>query len=95
MSIYFKSNNNIDDYILNIHNSTNFDGLYIIPYLLKGGELMSYQELLEQVAREHNTTPEEVDSEMRTALQLAGYDIEPAMFIALATDKAKKTIYRN
>lgn len=78
-----------------IHGSTNFDRLYIILYLSKGGEQMSYQKLLEQVAREHNTTPEEVDSEMRTALQMAGYDIEPAMFIALATTKAKKTIYRN
>lgn len=56
---------------------------------------MSYQKLLEQVAREHNTTPKEVDDEMRTALQMAGYDIEPSMFIALATAKAKKTIYRN
>ena len=56
---------------------------------------MSYQKLLEQVAREHNTTPEEVDSEMRTALQMAGYDIEPAMFIELATTKAKKTMHRN
>ena len=56
---------------------------------------MSYQKLLEQVARENNTTPQEVDSEMRTALQMAGYDIEPAMFIALATTKEKKTIYRN
>lgn len=56
---------------------------------------MSYQKLLEQVAREHNTTPEEVDSEMRTALHMAGYDIEPTMFIALATTKTKKTIYRN
>lgn len=56
---------------------------------------MSYQKLLEQVAREHNATPEEVDSEMRTALLMAGYDIELAMFIALATTKTKKTIYRN
>lgn len=56
---------------------------------------MSYQKLLEQVARGHNTTPQEVDSEMRTALQTAGYDIELAMFIALATAKAKKTIHRN
>lgn len=78
-----------------MHSSTNFDRLYIILYLLKGGELMSYQKLLEQVAREHNTTPQEVDSEMRIALQMVGYDIEPAMFIALATAKAKKTIYRN
>ena len=56
---------------------------------------MSYQNLLEQVAKEHNTTPEQVDSEMRTALQMAGYDIEPAMFIALAATKAKRTIYSN
>lgn len=56
---------------------------------------MSYQKLLKQVAREHNTTPEEVDSEIRTDLQMADYDIEPAMFIALATAKEKKTIHRN
>lgn len=80
---------------LNTHSSTNFDRLYIVLCVLKGGELMSYQKLLKQVAREHNTTPQEVDSEMRTALQMAGYDIEPAMFIALATTKAKKTIHRN
>ena len=79
----------------NAHGSTNFDRLYIILYLLKGGELMSYQKLIEQVAREHNTTPQEVDSEMRMALHMAGYDIEPTMFIALATTKVKKTIYRN
>jgi hypothetical protein len=78
-----------------LHRSTNFDRLYIVLYLLKGGKLMSYQKLLEQVARGHNTTPQEVDSEMRTALQTAGYDIELAMFIALATAKAKKTIHRN
>lgn len=56
---------------------------------------MNYQKLLEQVAKEHNTTLQEVDSEIRTALQMAGYDIEPDVFITLATVKAKKTIYRN
>lgn len=63
--------------------------------LSKGGELMRYQRLLEQVAKENNTTPEEVENEMRKALQIAGYDIEPKIFIALAASKAKKTIYRN
>ena len=63
--------------------------------LSKGGELMSYQNLLEQVAKEHNTTPEEVDVEMRKALHMAGYDIDPALFISLAASKVKKTIYRN
>ena len=56
---------------------------------------MRYQRLLEQVAKENNITPEEVENEMRKALQIAGYDIEPAVFIALAARKVKKTIYRN
>lgn len=63
--------------------------------LLKGGELMRYQRLLEQVAKENNTTPEKVENEMQKALQIAGYDIEPEIFIALAASKVKKTIYRN
>jgi hypothetical protein len=41
---------------------------------------MSYQKLLEQVAKEYNTTLQEVDSKIRTALQMAGYDIEPDVF---------------
>lgn len=63
--------------------------------LLKGGEPMRYQRLLERVAKEYNTTPEEAEKEMREALKAAGYDIEPAVFIALAASKVKKTIYRN
>ncbi|MGN1160636.1 MAG: hypothetical protein ACI4SX_00155 [Candidatus Fimenecus sp.] len=56
---------------------------------------MNYQKLLERLAREHNTTPDEIEREMRKALQAAGHNIEPAMFIALAAAKAKKTIYSN
>ena len=56
---------------------------------------MQYQRLLEQVAQENNTTPEKVENELRKALQIAGYDIEPAIFIALAASRVKKTIYRN
>ncbi len=63
--------------------------------LLKGGELMRYQMLLERVAKEYNTTPGEVKKEMREALKAAGCDIEPTIFIALAASKVKKTIYRN
>ena len=55
---------------------------------------MRYQRLLEQVAKENNTTPE-IENEMRKARQIAGYDIEPAIFIALAASKVEKTIYRN
>lgn len=61
---------------------------------MKGGELMRYQRLLEQVAKENNTSPKEVENEMRKALQEAGLDIEPSVFIALVTTKARKTIYR-
>ena len=56
---------------------------------------MNYQKLLEQLAREHNTTPDEIEREMSKALQAAGYNIKPAMFIALAATKAKRTIYSN
>lgn len=63
--------------------------------MLKGGELIRYQRLLEHVAKENNTTPKKVENEMRKALQTAGYDIEPEIFIALAASKTKKTIYRN
>lgn len=56
---------------------------------------MRYQSLLKRIANENNTTPEEVEKEMREALKVSGYDIEPAIFIALAASKAKKTIYRN
>lgn len=51
---------------------------------------MRYQRLLELVAKENNTTPKKVEKEMRKALQIAGYDIEPAIFIALAASKVKK-----
>lgn len=62
--------------------------------LLKGGKLMRYQRLLEQVAKDNNTTPKEVENEMRKAIQEAGLEIEPSVFIALVTTKVRKTIYR-
>lgn len=55
---------------------------------------MQYQRLLEQVAKENNTTPKEVENEMRKAVQAAGLDIDPSVFIALVTTKVRKTIYR-
>lgn len=56
---------------------------------------MSYQRILERVAAMNNTTPDEVDKEMRKAISEAGYDIEPAAFISLVSSKVKKTMYRN
>lgn len=57
--------------------------------------MMNYQEILEQIAKNHNTTSEEIEREMHEALHIAGYDIEPEIFIAIASAKVKKTIYRN
>ncbi len=51
---------------------------------------MSYQKILKQVAKENNTTPKEVDAEIRKAIEMAGYDIEPALFISLVATKVKK-----
>lgn len=51
---------------------------------------MSYQKLLEQVAREHNTTPEEVGSEMRTALQMAAMILNRLCLLHLLLPKQKR-----
>lgn len=53
---------------------------------------MSYKRLLQQVAREHNTTPKEVEQEIKTAIQIAGYDIEPALVISLIASKVKNEL---
>lgn len=53
---------------------------------------MSYQRLLQQVAREHNSTPKEVEQEIKTDMQIAGYDIEPALFISLIASKVKNEL---
>ncbi|MBQ6381401.1 MAG: hypothetical protein IJJ41_07385 [Clostridia bacterium] len=50
---------------------------------------MNYQKLLKKIAKENNTTPQEVDKEMRLAIQAAGYDISPELFIALAAAKVQ------
>lgn len=45
--------------------------------------------MLKIIAKTHNTTPEEVDKEMRAAIKTAGYDISPEVFISLAAEKVK------
>lgn len=51
---------------------------------------MTYKEILNQLAKEDNTTPDKVENEMKNALKLAGLDIEPNVFIALAKTKIVK-----
>lgn len=50
---------------------------------------MNYKQMLKIIAKTHNTTPEEVDKEMRVAIKTAGYDISPEVFISLAAEKVK------
>ena len=51
---------------------------------------MNYQQLLQKVAKEFQTTPEEVEKEMRKALVESGILMSPRAFIALASAKIKK-----
>jgi len=53
---------------------------------------MSYKSLIKRVASEHNTTPKEVDREIRNAIKEAGLDMEPAAFIAMCTEKVKEKL---
>ena len=46
---------------------------------------MDFKKLMQQVAKEEKTTPEEVEKEIRFAIKEAGYDMEPDEFIAYAT----------
>ncbi len=51
---------------------------------------MDYKKLLQVVADEYKTTPEDVEKEIRDAIKSAGLDITPQLFIALITAKVKK-----
>ena len=53
---------------------------------------MNYEKLLQLVAEEYNTTPKEVEKEIKNAIKIAGYDMEPGLFIALCAKKAMDDI---
>lgn len=42
---------------------------------------MSYKEIIKTVAKEYNTTANEVDKEIRLAIKSAGLQMEPERFI--------------
>ena len=63
---------------------------YIIYYSAEGGENMKYEKMLREVAKEYDTTPEEVDSEIREAIKAAGLNMPPQLFIAMCAAKVKK-----
>lgn len=53
---------------------------------------MSYKNLIKQIAAIHNTTPNEVDTQIRKAISKAGYDLEPKEFILMIMQRVKKQI---
>ena len=63
--------------------------------MIKGGETMNYDALLKTIADKYNTTPEDVDKNIKQAIELSGHNITPELFINLCAEKVKKTINRN
>lgn len=54
---------------------------------------MKYEEIIAQIAKKHNISKKEVDLEIKTALVNSGIYLSPEVFIELATELIKKTIY--
>lgn len=54
--------------------------------------MTKFEKLLEVVAKEHNTTPDEVEREIKAAINAAGLDLTPQAFIALCTARVKAQI---
>lgn len=50
---------------------------------------MRYKEIIQTVAKEYNTTANEVDKEIRLAIKSAGLQMEPADFIAMVSTLVK------
>lgn len=63
---------------------------YILYYCVEGGENMNYRRMLQLVAKEYHTTPEEVEAEIKEAIKAAGLDMSPQLFISLCVAKVKK-----
>ena len=63
---------------------------YILYYCVEGGENMNYKRMLQLVAKEYHTTPEEVEAEIKEAIKAAGLDMSPQLFISLCVAKVKK-----
>ena len=67
-----------------------------LSYTVVGGEKMTkYEKMLKLVAQEHNTTPDEVESEIKEAIKAAGLDVSPEVFIALCVAKVRAEMLNN
>ena len=54
---------------------------------------MKYRQILEQIATKENTTPKQVEKEMKAALKAAGLDCHPKEFIEKASVTIAKRLY--
>ena len=63
---------------------------YISYYIALEVRSLDYKKILQSVADEYNTTPEDVEKEIKDAIKSAGLNITPQLFIALVTAKIKK-----
>ena len=68
----------------------NFYGIVVI-----GKEkcaLMKYQDIIKKVAKKYNTTADEVDREIRSAINYTGSEIEPTEFIEMISNRVKEKL---
>ncbi|MEE0928164.1 MAG: hypothetical protein UIG59_03145 [Acutalibacteraceae bacterium] len=54
---------------------------------------MNYKQILKRLAKKHNTTPKQVENEMKLALQYAGLDVSVQDFILNSTLQIKQRLY--
>ena len=54
---------------------------------------MKYVDILKEIANRENVSVKEVETEMRKAIEAAGYDCSVREFIEAVAKTAKKTIY--
>lgn len=53
---------------------------------------MNYIKITEKIAGENNITPQEVEKEIRKALEAADIFVEPDVFINIVSEKLKKRL---
>lgn len=51
--------------------------------------LMKYQDIIKKVAKKYNTTADEVEREIRLAINCAGSEAEPTEFIEMVSSRVK------
>jgi hypothetical protein len=58
-----------------------------------GGENMNYNDILKAIAKKYNTTPKQVETEMKLAIRSAGLNVSVQDFILKSTLQIKQRLY--